>query len=103
MVSNLSDRYEYDHKRYIEQREARLEAAKIYYQEYQKKGLRKPRRSPTPEERKERRRQKQHERYMMKHDEICAQQKAFREANKEIFKEKRRRRNFEMVYGRPYI
>ena len=51
---------------------------------------------------KERRRAKQHERYIRKREEILAQQAAYREANKEKIKARRRKRNYERIYGKPY-
>ena len=48
------------------------------------------------------RRQSQHERYLRKRDYILAYQKEYREANKEAIKARRRKREFERVYGKPY-
>ena len=52
----------------------------------------------SAEQRKERRRQKQHERYVRKREEILAKQKTYREANKEKIRERRRQRHFERIY-----
>jgi hypothetical protein len=39
---------------------------------------------------------------MENREEILAKQKQYRETHKEEIKERRRRRNFEIVYGRTY-
>lgn len=91
-------RKEYDHSRYMANREARLEAQLIYNREYLNKGLRKPRKPRDPSRRKAR----DHERYLEKRDEILAKQKIYRETHKAEIRERRRKRNFERIYGKPY-
>lgn len=44
------------------------------------------------------RRERDHQRYMEKRDEILAYQKVYRETNKEEIKTRRRERNFQKVY-----
>ena len=48
------------------------------------------------------RKQRNHERYVEKRDEILAYQKAYRESNKEKIKARRRKRAYEQRYGKPY-
>ena len=43
-------------------------------------------------------REREHQRYMEKRDEILAYQKVYRETNKEEIKSRRRERNFQKVY-----
>ena len=70
-------RKEYDHERYMANREARIEAQLIYNRKYLNKGLRKPRKPRDPSRRKAR----DHERYLEKRDEILAKQKIYRETH----------------------
>ena len=91
-------RSEYDHNRYMANREARIEAQQAYERDYRSKGLRKPRKKRDPNRRKAR----DHERYMEKRDEILAKQKIYREMHKAEIRERRRKRNFERIYGKPY-
>lgn len=49
----------------------------------------------------ERRRQRNHERYLEKREEILAKQKLYRETHKEEIKQRRRERNFVKVYLNP--
>ena len=78
---------EYDHKRYMANREARLEAQREYIRDYKQKGLRKPRKKRDPNRRKAR----DHERYLEKRDEILAYQKRYRETHREEIKERQKR------------
>jgi hypothetical protein len=87
---------QYDHERYMRNREKRLVQVNEYNREYRSKGLRKPRKPRQP------RSIRDHERYMEKRDEILAKQKQYRETHKEEIKERRRRRNFMLVYGRTF-
>lgn len=89
---------EYDHRRYMANREARILAQREYYQAYSKHGLRKPRKARDRNSRKERDRQ----RYLEKREEILAYQKQYRETHKAEIRERRRKRNFERIYGKPY-
>ena len=82
--------------RYMANREARISQAREYYNNYTRLGLRKPRSGRQPRDRS-----KDHERYIEKRDEILAQQKVYRETHKEEIRERRRKRNFIRVYGRP--
>ena len=91
-------RSEYDHNRYMANREARIEAQQAYERDYRSKGLRKPRKKRDPNRRKAR----DHERYLEKRDEILAKQKIYREMHKAEIRERRRKRNFERIYGKPY-
>jgi hypothetical protein len=52
------------------------------------------------EEKKEHRRQVQHDRYIRKREEILARQKVYRDTHKEEIKAKRKQREFEMRYLR---
>ena len=89
------NRREYDHQRYMANREARLAQQREYYQEYVLQGLRKPRKGRQP-----RNRDRDHQRYLEKREEILAKQAIYRETHKEEIRERRRKRNFERVYGR---
>ena len=91
-------RSEYDHNRYMANREARIEAQQAYERDYRSKGIRKPRKKRDPNRRKAR----DHERYLEKRDEILAKQKIYRETHKAEIRERRRKRNFERIYGKPY-
>ena len=94
----MTTQQEYDHNRYIANREARIEAQRDYYQTYSKQGLRKPRKARDRNRRKER----EHKRYLEKREEILAYQKQYRETHKAEIRERRRKRNFERIYGKPY-
>ena len=89
-------RTEYDHQRYMANRESRLAQQNEYNDIYRKNGLKKPRRPRTP------RKYRDHERYLEKREEILAKQKIYRETHKDEIRERRRKRNFERVYGVPY-
>ena len=89
-------RSEYDHNRYMANREARIDAQQAYERDYRSKGLRKPRKKRDPNRRKAR----DHERYLEKRDEILAKQKIYRETHKAEIRERRRKREFERVYGK---
>ena len=78
---------EYDHNRYMANREARMEAQRVYYRTYESKGLRKPRKTRDPNRRKAR----DHERYLEKRDEILAKQKIYRETHREEIRERHKR------------
>ena len=93
---------EYDHNRYMGDREARIHQSMVYRRDYASKGLRKPRTSKTPEERKARRKYMEHQRYLRNREDILAKQKVYRETHKEQIRERRRKRDFERIYGRPY-
>ena len=80
-------RQERDHLRYMENRDERIEKRRIYVRDYQKKGISKPRTPRDPERRK----RLQHERYMLKRDEILAYQKKYRETHREEINERHRR------------
>lgn len=86
----------YDHERYMRNREQRLAQVAEYNRDYRRKGLHKPRKPRQP------RSIRDHERYLENRDEILAKQKQYRETHKEEIKERRRRRNFKIVYGRTY-
>lgn len=96
------DRQRYDHERYMRHREARIKQAQDYVKDFVKQGPRKPRLVLTPEERKTRRQLKQHERYMRNRDYILEQQRIYRETHKAEIRERRRKRDFERIYGKPY-
>ena len=87
---------EYDHNRYMANREARRKQQREYYREDRKKGLSKPRSG------RHERSTRDHERYLEKREEILAKQKIYRDTHKEEIRERRRRRNYERTYGRPY-
>ena len=89
----------YDRGYYQRNRAKKIAQARAYYLNYASLGLRKPRPKKSPEERKEHRRQQQHERYLRNRDRILAQQREYRETHKEEIRERRRRRNFLRVYG----
>lgn len=76
---------EYFQKHYLEHRAERLAYQREYRREYQKKGLRKPRKPRDVLRRK----QRDHERYMEKRDNILAKQKMYRDSHKEEIKERR--------------
>lgn len=80
-------RSEYDHNRYMDNREARIEAQQAYERDYRSKGIRKPRKKRDPNRRKAR----DHERYLEKRDEILAYQKQYRETHREQIKERQKR------------
>ena len=90
----------YDRGYYQRNRAKKIAQARAYYLNYASLGLRKPRPKKSPEERKEHRRQQQHERYLRKREAILAQQKAYRDTHKAEIKARRRQRNFERVYGK---
>lgn len=94
----MTTQQEYDHNRYMANREARIEAQRAYYRDYESKGLRKPRNTRDPNRRKKR----DHERYMENREEILAKQKAYRETHKDEIRERRRKRNYERIYCKPY-
>ena len=94
----MTTQQEYDHNRYMANREARIEAQQAYERDYRSKGLRKPRKKRDPNRRKAR----DHERYLEKREEILAKQKAYRETHKDEIRERRRKRNYERIYGKPY-
>lgn len=87
---------EYDHNRYMANREAILLRQREYDREYRRKGLRKPRKAATP------RSIRDHERYLEKREEILAKQKIYRDTHKDEIRERRRKRYFEKVYGKQY-
>ena len=78
---------ERDHNRYMADREARIEAQRVYYRNYESKGLRKPRKPRDPNRRKAR----DHERYMENRDDILAKQKIYRETHREEIRERHKR------------
>ena len=80
------DRQRYDHERYMRHREARIKQAQDYVKDFMKQGLRKPRLVLTPEER----------------NYILEQQRIYRETHKAEIRERRRKRDFERIYGKPY-
>lgn len=82
----MTCRSDYDRRRYLANRDEMLARRMEYYYEYQKKGLRKPRKPRQPRSRRD------HERYMEKRDEILAMQKEYRDTHKWEIREKRRRR-----------
>lgn len=94
----MTNQQEYDHNRYMANREARIKAQRAYYRDYESKGLRKPRNPRDPNRRKKR----DHERYMENREKILAKQKAYRETHKDEIRERRRKRNYERIYGKPY-
>ena len=79
---------EYDHNRYMANRDAIRERRREYYWNYTKKGLKKPRQR-TP------RSIRDHERYIENRDKILAQQKVYRDTHKQEIKYRRRQRNYE--------
>ena len=94
----MTTQQEYDHNRYMANREARIAYQRAYYREYESKGLRKPINPRDPNRRKKR----DHERYMENREEILAKQKAYRETHKDEIRERRRKRNYERIYCKPY-
>jgi hypothetical protein len=44
----------------------------------------------------------EHQRYMRNREDILAKQKVYRETHKEKIRERRRKRDFERIYGKPY-
>lgn len=56
----------------------------------------------TPEERKARRKYMEQQRYLRNREDILAKQKVYRETHKEQIRERRRKRDFERIYGKPY-
>jgi len=76
-----------DHERYMANREARIEAQRIYHRDYGSKGLRKPRKPRDPNRRKAR----DHERYMENREKILAYQKEYRETHREEIRERHKR------------
>ena len=56
----------------------------------------------TPEERKARRKYMEHQLYLRNREDILAKQKVYRETHKEQIRERRRKRDFERIYGIPY-
>lgn len=96
----MSQQQLYDRDYYLRNRERKIAQSREYYWNYAVFGLRKPRPKKSPEERKEHRRQQQHERYLHKREAILAQQKAYRDTHKAEIKARRRQRNFERVYGK---
>lgn len=92
----MTTQQEYDHNRYMANRDARIEANRVYRKEYLYKGLRKPRKQRQP------RSIRDHERYMENREKILAKQKAYRETHKDEIRERRRKRNYERIYGKPY-
>ena len=87
---------DYYRERYLKKRDEILAKRREYYYQYERLGLRKPRKPRHPRSKRD------HERYMEKRDEILSKQKLYRETHKEEINERRRRRNFERVYNRPY-
>ena len=83
--------YEYDHARYLANREARIEAQRIYRRDYQKKGLRKPRKPRDDESR----RAKQREYYWKHRDEILEKQRAYYAANRDRIQNRRTEHGFD--------
>ena len=76
---------EYDHNRYMANRDAILRRQLEYDREYRAKGLRKPRKQAKP------RSIRDHERYLEKRDEILAYQKRYRETHREEIRERQKR------------
>ena len=97
-MRDVARRQQKDHERYMANHEARIEAQRAYYRDYGSKGIRKPRNPRDPNRRKAR----NHERYLEKREEILAKQKIYRETHKAEIRERRRKRNFERIYGKPY-
>ena len=89
---------EYDRQRYLSQREARCAARMAYYWDYEKTGLRKPRKPKDPNRRKHR----DHERYIENREEILAKQKKYYETHREQVAEMRRRRSAREKIKRGY-
>jgi hypothetical protein len=85
----------YNRDYYWRNRDKRLAQQRDYDLNYRRKGIKKPRKRQP-------RSIRDHERYMENREEILAKQKQYRETHKEEIKERRRRRNFEIVYGRTY-
>ena len=94
----MTTQQEYDHNRYMANRGARIEAQRAYYRDYESKGLRKPRNPRDPNRRKKR----DPERYIENREKILAKQKAYRETHKDEIRERRRKRNYERIYCKPY-
>ena len=83
--------YEYDHRRYLANREARLEARRIYYYTYTKNGLRKPRKKRDDELR----RAKQREYYWQHREEILAKQRKYYAENRDKILDRRSEHGFD--------
>jgi hypothetical protein len=83
---------EYDRQRYLRHREERCKARMAYYWEYEKKGLGKPRKPGNPRD-PNRRKQRDHERYIENREEILSKQKEYYKTHREQFAERRRRRS----------
>ena len=86
---------EYDHKRYLANRDAILQRQREYDREYRRKGLRKPRKAATP------RSIRDHERYMENREAILEHQRQYRESDREAYnarhREARKRRKLEKL------
>lgn len=91
----MTTQQEYDHNRYMANRDARIEAQRAYYRDYESKGLKKPRK-PYPHRRKER----QREYYLENREAILEKQRIYRETHKAEIRDRRRKRNFEKRYGK---
>ena len=76
---------EYDHKRYLANRDAILQQQREYDMDYRAKGLRKPRKAAKP------RSIRDHERYLENRERILAQQKQYRETHRDEIRERHRR------------
>ena len=79
---------------YQRNRERILAQRHEYYQNYVKKGLRKPRQPARG------RKQRDHERYMEQREKILARQKEYREIHRDEINAKRRKRNSEKTVER---
>lgn len=96
----MTDKREEDRSYYLRNRQRIIERVRKYYNEYARHGLRKPKPELTPEERQEHRRQMEHARYLRNRTKILEQQRVYRETHKDEIRKRRRKRNFERVYGR---
>ncbi len=96
----MTDKRKENRSYYLRNRQRIIERVRKYYNEYARHGLRKPKLELTPEERQEHRRQMEHARYLRNRTKILEQQRVYRETHKEEIRERRRKRNFERVYGR---
>ena len=76
----------YDHKRYLENREARIKAAQDYRRDYKNKGVRKPRKQGKPKSWYDR------HLYIEHQEERKAYQRAYYAAHREEILRKRRER-----------
>lgn len=89
---------EYDHNRYMANREAILLRQREYDREYRRKGLRKPRKAATP------RSIRDHERYMENREAILEHQRQYRDSDRDAYnarhREARKRRNLEKLRER---